>query len=104
MPMDKCIKELKAIIEIKDDPQWQYSKSRNKALNQWLDKWLAEIEVSQLVMNTKYMTSEFQDVIKEQLARNCQEQLAEEVIEYTTTNNKVQSKMLALRKKPRSDN
>lgn len=89
------------IIEMRDDKQWKYSESRKRAINKWLDTWLAEIEVSQLVMNTKYMTSEFQDVIKEQLARNCQEQLAEEVIEYTTTSNKVQSKMLALRKKPR---
>ena len=99
--MEKCIKELVEIVSQKDEKVFKYADHRIKQIHQWIDRWIAEVESSQLIMNSKYMTSEFEDTIKEQLARNCQERLAEEVVEYTKSANKMQSKMLALRKKPK---
>jgi len=96
--MEQFILELFKVIDQKDDNQFNHSQTRRKLLNQWLDKWLLEVESSQLIMNPKHMTSEFKDFILNKLASECNEELIEEVIDFKMTDRRIEGKMFAIRK------
>lgn len=99
--MRNALVELEKLIKMKDDKAFKYSESREKALKAWMYDWISQVEASQLVVNPKYITSEFDDLLKEQLTKNVLEQVTEEAVEFTKSSNKIESKLAVVRKKPR---
>lgn len=94
-----AIKELYNILKEKDWTDFCPEKVRQDKLEQWIDKWLIEVEQSQSVVNPKYLTSEYNDEIKYKMAQTLAESLAEECTTYTTEKTRITAKMVALRRK-----
>jgi hypothetical protein len=99
--MKSALTELEKIIKMKDEKAFKYSENREKALKVWIFDWISQVEASQLVVNPKYISSEFDDVLKEQLTKNVLEQVTEEAVEFTKSANKISSKLIVIRKKPK---
>lgn len=99
--MRNAIEELQKIVKMKDEKAFKYSETREKALRAWLFDWISQVEASQLVVNPKYISSEYDDVLKEQLTKNVLEQVTEEAVEFIKSKNKIESKLAVIRKKPR---
>lgn len=99
--MKDFLKELEQIIETKDDNQFLHSQTRKRLLDQFIAKWIIEIKASQSVINQKHMTSEFRDFILNKLAQDCNEELIEQVMDFTFKEKRIQGKILAIRKSPK---
>jgi len=99
--MRNALEELQKIVKMKDEKAFKYSEIREKALKAWMYDWISEVEASQLVVNPKYITSEYDDILKEQLTKNVLEQVTEEAVEFTKSKNRIESKLAVIRKKPR---
>lgn len=72
---------------------------RKKALEEWWDAWIIEIEADQLILDHKYINSEHQDLIKERLMLNCLEDSIEKTGTYEIQDKKLVLKFQALRRK-----
>lgn len=96
----EALKELRDLIKL---PDWNTvcpEKNRLEQLEYWFDRWIVEAEYSQSVVDTKYLTSEFNDVIKLKLAQSLgEESLAENCISYKTQEKKITASMCSLRRK-----
>lgn len=97
----KALDELKEIMRIRDDKAFHSSKTREAELKEWIYRWIVEVDSSQLVMDSKYLTSEYEDTLKERLALNMLEKVTEECVAYSEAKNKISSEMLVFRRKPR---
>jgi hypothetical protein len=94
-----AILELFDLIKEKDWTEFCPEKSRADKLEQWVEKWIVDVELSQSVVNPKYLTSEYNDEIKYRMAQNFSEILAEDCTTYTNQKNRITAKMTALRRK-----
>lgn len=88
-----CVRELKDLVKVPDD------KLRTELLEEWMRRWLMEVEFFQDVVDSKYLTSEYSDLIKTKLAQNIAEDLVESCVEYKTQKRRVSGYMLACRRK-----
>ena len=68
-------------------------------LEDWWDRWIVEVETSQIVINTKFLTSEYSDAIKFNLTKNVLDQAAEECIDFDLKEKRVTANFIALRRK-----
>lgn len=100
--MKDALKELRKIIQIPDQKHWNCTEVREKALEDWIDKWFIELEYEQSVLNKKYLSLDFEEFLKEHIGKKLSEQALEEAIEITSDNTKLKGKMVCLRRKPRS--
>ena len=94
-----AIKELFEIIKTQDWTSFCPERDRQVLLEKWEQKWVSIVETEQLIMDKKYLTSEFSDIIKERMAQNLAEQLTEESVTYTITDKKIKAQMLGIRRK-----
>lgn len=94
-----AIKELYEIIKKKDWTEFCPEKDREVLLNAWVAKWLTTVEADQLIMDKKFLTSEYSDVIKERLAQNLAESLTEECVSFTIKDRKIEANLIGLRRK-----
>jgi hypothetical protein len=94
-----AIKELYEIIKKEDWTSFCPERDRQALLEKWEQKWLTSVDAEQLVMDKKYLTSEFSDMVKERLAQNLAESLTEECVQFTITDRKVKAQLFGLRRK-----
>lgn len=94
-----AIKELYDIIKVEDWSSFNPEKTRQELLERWERSWIVDVEFSQAVVNTNYLTSEYNDIIKLKLAQSLAEDLSESCTLYKTENKKVTAQMCALRRK-----
>jgi hypothetical protein len=95
----EAFKELRDIIKLQDWSEFCPEKTRAEKLEAWMNKWITEVEFSQAVVDTKYLTSEYNDTIKIKLAQSLAEDLAEECVTYKTKERKISATMCALRRR-----
>jgi hypothetical protein len=94
-----AIRELYEIIKKEDWTSFCPEKDRRELLEKWEARWVSSVEAEQLVMDKKYLTSEFSDMVKERLAQNLAEGLTEECVHFTITDKKVKAQLVGLRRK-----
>lgn len=95
----EALKELKAIIKLPDWNDVCREKTREEQLNAWIDRWIVPVEFSQDVVDSKYLTSEYNDLIKLKLAQSMAEDIAETCVTYSVQKKKISGAMIALRRK-----
>jgi hypothetical protein len=96
-----AIKELYEIIKKEDWTSFCPEKNRAELLEKWEQKWLANVDSTQLIMDKKYLTSDYSDMIKEKMAQNLAEQLTEECVQFNITDRSIKAQMLGIRRKER---
>jgi hypothetical protein len=94
-----AIKELYTIINIEDWSTFNPEKTRKEELDKWVKTWVVDVEFTQAVVNTDYLTSEYNDIIRLKLAQSLAEDLAETCTIYKTEDKKISAKMCAIRRK-----
>jgi hypothetical protein len=99
--MKDAIKELRKITQIPDQKHWNYTEMRERALDEWIDKWIISINKEQSALNYNKMPLEVQDLLKEQLISNILDEVMADVAGITTTPTKITGELVCLRRKPR---
>lgn len=99
--MKEALKELRKIAQMPDQKHWNCTEMRERALEEWIHNWFIELEYEQSVLNQKYLSSDFEDFLKEHVGKKLVEQAMEEAIEITSDKNKIKGKMSCLRRKPK---
>jgi hypothetical protein len=99
--IEQAIKELKTIIEERDDQGFKYAKTREGMLMNWIYRWVDTVEKQQLVLDQKYIDSEYSDFIKHRLTESMLEDVSEAAVEYTTSQNALKASISVFRRKPR---
>ncbi len=94
-----ALTELLAIIKLPDWSSFCPEKLREEQLDDWCKRWIVDIEFSQDVVNTKYLTSEYNDLIRTKLAQSLCEDAAEEAVTYKVLDKRITANMCALRRK-----
>lgn len=95
----ECLKELRNLVKV---PDWSTSspeKLRAELLEEWINRWFVEVEFSQSVIDTKYLDSEYSDIIKLKLAQSLAEDIAETCATYKTQDKRITASMCAIRRK-----
>lgn len=100
--MKEALKELRKIMQIPDQKHWNAFHFRERALEEWIDKWITTISSEQLLLSNKSMPSEFEDMLKERLFINMLDQIMEESAVVTISKNKIEGNLTCLRRKPRA--
>ena len=99
--MKEALKELRKIAQMPDQKHWNCTEMRERALEEWIEKWFVELNYEQAVLNQKYLTLDFEDFLKEYVGKKLAEQAMEEAIEITSEKTKLKGKMVCLRRKPK---
>jgi len=92
MKRTKPIRELFRIIELTSELE------RHNALKGWIKDWLQEVEATQSVTHRKYLSSEFEDVLKLKLVENIVLDLSEVAVSYDLDKNNINAKMMVVRR------
>lgn len=98
----KPLDELRKIIAMPDQKHWNYVEMRERALNDWIDRWLTHLSREQLVLNQRNLPSEAEDYLKEKLFVDMVDQIMEENAVITKENNKITGELICLRRNPRT--
>lgn len=93
-----AIKELYKLIQKKDWSEFYPEKTRQQILEMWIEKWIVPVEFSQSVIDTKYLTSEFDDIIKTKLGQGITDELMNDCITYNTKDREITGTCVALRR------
>lgn len=86
---DRSNTALKQLLEITNN---------SPLVKNWINKWILCVSDRQLVINNKYVNSEFEDTIKIQLVRNTAEELTEVAANFKIEKNKYEVEMLVLKR------
>jgi hypothetical protein len=98
--MKDALKELRKIAQMTDQKHWNCTEMRERAMEDWIERWLVTFEYEQAVLNQRYLTSDFEDFLKEHVGKKLSVQALEESIEITTSNTTIKGKLSCLRKRP----
>lgn len=96
---------IEQLIEIMKTPDWSTfcpERNRMELLNNWEKRWLVDVTYSQSVVSTKYLTSEYDDIIKLQLTQKLAEDLAEDCTIFSKESKNISAKMCAFRRKEKT--
>ena len=93
-----AIKELYTIMKEQDWTSFCPEKKRAELLDKWVEKWIKEVEQSQLVVDTKYLNSEHSDFVKYRMGQVLGEQLTEECVNYKMEDKKITASMVGLKR------
>jgi hypothetical protein len=94
----QALDELYKIMQLKDWTDFCPEKNREESLQQWIAKWLIEVEQSQLVVDSKYLNSEASDFVKYRMGQVLGEALTEECVTFKVDNRKISGKLVGLRR------
>jgi hypothetical protein len=94
-----AVKQLYKIIQTEDWSSFCPEKKREEELDRWVREWIVDVEFSQDVVSTNYLSSEYDDIIKYKLAQSMAEDIAEECTTFTTEKKKISASMCAIRRK-----
>jgi hypothetical protein len=98
----KSLDELRKIIAMPDQKHWNYVEMRERALEEWLHKWICHHSVSQSVINQKDMPSEAEDLLKEKLFVAMLDDIMEESAHISKEKNKITGELICLRRNPKT--
>lgn len=101
--MRKALEDLRKIIEIPDQKHWNYVEMRQSALEDWIKTWIIEIEYEQSVLNQRYLSSDFEDFLKEHIGKSLVEQVLEDAVEITKKNTMLKGNLVCLRRKAKKE-
>ena len=97
---NKALDELFELIKTPDYTAYFPDKDRREKLNEWVARWICEEEAEQLVMDKKFLDSEFMDVIKYRLIENLAEKLIEDNCgQFQVEERKITAKLVGLRRR-----
>lgn len=99
--MKEAIKELRKIVQIPDQKHWNCMEMRERALEEWINKWVINIKTEQAALKFNKMPIDVQDLLKERLIAGILDSLMTDVATITTEPNKITGEMACLRRKPR---
>lgn len=98
-----AIIELYTIIKEEDWSSFCPEKRRQEMLEKWVRNWIIDVQFSQAVVSTNYLTSEYNDIIRLKLAQSLAEELAEDCTLYSSEDTKITAKMCAIRRRAKKD-
>ena len=98
--MKEALKELRKIAQIPDQKHWNCMEIRERALEEWIEKWIVQLEYEQSVLNQKYLSLDFEDFLKEHVGKKLADQAMEDAIEITCEKTRLTGRMVCLRRKP----
>jgi hypothetical protein len=75
---------------------------RERALEEWIDNWIIQLEYEQSVLDQRYLGTEFEDFLKEHIGNKLTDQAMESSVEITKEKTKIKGKLTCLKRKPRS--
>lgn len=99
--MKEALKELRKIIQMPDQKHWNYVEMRQRALEDWIDSWIIQLEYEQSVLDQRYLSSEFEDFLKEHIGSKLTDQAMEGAVDITTEKTRIKGSLTCLRRKPR---
>lgn len=94
---DRYIQELIKIAGIEGISRSDGVDAREKALSEWLDRWVAVQTVNQSILDRTF-TSEEEDFIKYHLAKVAGENLMDECAHINRKKNSIEVKIVAIKK------
>lgn len=97
-PQHPAIAELYKLIQKKDWSEFYPEKIRQQMLDMWVEKWITSVEYSQSVVDTKYLSIEYNDVIKTKIAQSISDDLMEECVDYDIKDREILGEVTALRR------
>lgn len=97
--MKEALKELRKIVQMPDQKHWNCTEIREKALEEWIYKWVIELEYEQAVLNQRYLSLDFEEFLKEHVGKKLADQAMEEAIEITKEKTLLKGKLVCLRRK-----
>jgi benzoyl-CoA reductase/2-hydroxyglutaryl-CoA dehydratase subunit BcrC/BadD/HgdB len=97
--MKDALKELRKVVQIPDQKHWNCMEMRERALEEWIDKWIIVLEHEQTVLNSRYLTTDFQDFLKEHVGKKLTEKAMEDAIDITMENTKIKGKLTCLKRR-----
>jgi hypothetical protein len=97
--MSDALKELRKIAQMPDQKHWNCTEMRERALEEWIEKWIITVDYEQTVLNKRYLSSDFEDFLKEHVGKKLTEKAMEEAVEITTDNTKIKGKITCIRRK-----
>lgn len=97
--MKEALKELRKIAQMPDQKHWNCTEMRERALEDWIDKWIIQLEYEQSVLNPRYLDIEFQDFLKEHIGKKLTDQAMEDAVEISTEKTKIKGNLICLRRK-----
>ena len=100
--MKEALKELRKIVQMPDQTHWNCTEIRERALEEWIDKWILELEYEQAVLNQRYLSLDFEEFLKEHVGKKLAEQAMEEAIDITKQKTQLKGKLVCLRRKAKS--
>jgi hypothetical protein len=97
--MKEALKELRKIIQIPDQKYWNCMEMRERALEEWIERWIVAIKREQSALNYNKMPLDVQDLLKEQLISNILDELMTDAATITTNPTKITGELVCLRRK-----
>lgn len=97
--MKEALAELRKVIQIPDQKHWNCFEMRERALEEWINKWIIGMKHEQSALNFNKMPLEMQDLLKEQLISQILDQLMEQAAVITTGSNKIAGEITCLRRR-----
>lgn len=99
--MKDAIKELRQIAQMPDQKHWNCTEMRERALEDWIDRWIISIKKEQSALNYNKMPLEVQDLLKEQLISHILDEVMMDAAVITTNPTKITGELVCLRRKPK---
>lgn len=93
---DRCLRELRNILEIEGLDRKSAKKARSEALEAWIDRWVYQVEIKQSIIKSNF-TSEEMDFIKYHTAKVASEALMEDCISLDLNEKEIKLSLKALR-------
>ena len=100
--MKDALKALRKIAQMTDQKHWNCTEMRERALEEWISDWFIELEYEQSVLNQKYLSSDFEDFLKEHVGKKLVEKAMEDAIEITSDKSKIKGSVVCLRRKAKN--
>jgi len=100
--MKEALKQLRKIIQMPDQKHWNYVEMRERALEEWINTWIIQLNYEQSVLDQKYLNVEFEDFLKEHIGNKLTDQAMESAVEITKEKTKIKGSLTCIRRKPRS--
>lgn len=100
--MKEALKQLRKIVQMPDQKHWNCTEMREKALEEWIEDWIVELEYEQAVLSQRYLSLDFEEFLKEHIGKKLADQAMDEAIEITKNKNQLTGKLVCIRRKSKS--
>lgn len=100
--MKEALKQLRKIIQMPDQKHWNYVEMRERALEEWIDMWVIQLDYEQSVLDQRYLKLDFEDFLKEHIGNKLTDQAMESAVEITKEKTKIKGSLTCIRRKPKS--